>query len=81
VGKCGSQGRKEKKSSRIDNIKLVTTMGKNVLYTIEKVGKIVQSIHLRDISHKGQESKGLCHQVRSAYDTWRMINSPPLLDH
>lgn len=56
-------------------------MGKNVLYTIEKVGKIVQSIHLRDISHKGQESKGLCHQVRSAYDTWRMINSPPLLDH
>lgn len=56
-------------------------MGKNVLYTIEKVGKIVQSIHLRDISHKGQESRGLCHQVRSAYDTWRMINSPPLLDH
>ena len=46
--------RKEgKKSSRINNIKLVTTMGKNVLYTIEKVGKIVQSIHLRDISLKG----------------------------
>lgn len=56
-------------------------MGKNVLYTIEKVGKIVQSIHLRDTLLKGQESRGLCHQVRSAYGAWRMINSPLLLDH
>ena len=56
-------------------------MGKNVLYTIEKVGKIVQSIHLRDISLKGQESRGFCHQVRSAYDAWRMTNSPSRLDH
>ena len=54
MGKSPWWVRKEgKKSSRINNIKLVTTMGKNVLYTIEKVGKIVQSIHLRDISLKG----------------------------
>lgn len=48
---------------------------------MEKVGEILQSSHVRDISHKEQQSRSLCHQVRAAYGAWRIINSPLLLDH
>ena len=36
-------------------------MGKNLLYTIEKVGKIVQSIHLKDIylTQRAREQRSL----------------------